>query len=218
MRFVLLGPPGAGKGTQARFLSEHFHIPQISTGDMLRAAVAAKTPLGGLVEDIMKSGGLVSDEIIVKLVLERLQSPDCVNGYLCDGFPRTVHQAEILKAEQVQFSHIVEIDVPDEEIVARLSGRRVHPASGRVYHIRYNPPQIADKDDVTGDPLVQREDDQEATIKKRLRVYREQTEVVVDFYRKWAAIDPKAPKLLKIGGVGDVSEIKTSLFKALAAI
>jgi adenylate kinase len=216
MRLILLGPPGAGKGTQAAFICEKFAIPQISTGDMLRAAVKAGTPLGLAAKKVIDAGQLVSDDIIVALVKERLRQPDCARGYLFDGFPRTIPQAEAMKAAQVPIDALLEIDVPDEEIVARMSGRRVHPPSGRTYHVRFNPPRREGRDDVTGESLVQREDDREETVKKRLEVYRAQTRPLVDYYRNWAATgDARAPKYRRISGVGSVEDITA---RALAAL
>ena len=216
MRLILLGPPGAGKGTQAAFICRKFSIPQISTGDMLRAAVKAGTPLGLAAKKVIDAGQLVSDDIIVALVKERLRQPDCARGYLFDGFPRTIPQAEAMKAAQVPIDTVLEIDVPDEEIVARMSGRRVHPPSGRTYHVRFNPPRREGRDDATGEPLVQREDDREETVKKRLEVYRAQTRPLVDYYRNWAATgDARAPKYRRITGVGSVEDITA---RALAAL
>jgi adenylate kinase len=216
MRLILLGPPGAGKGTQANFIREKFGIPQISTGDMLRAARAAKTPLGIEAGKIMDAGQLVSDDIIVALVEERLGHGDCTRGYLFDGFPRTIPQAEAMKAADVRIDHVLEIDVPDEEIITRMSGRRVHPASGRTYHLKFNPPRVEGKDDVTGEPLVLRDDDREDTVRKRLEVYRAQTRPLVDYYGKWAASgDAKAPKYRKIAGTGPVDEILRRVLAAL---
>ncbi|MBS0598030.1 MAG: adenylate kinase [Proteobacteria bacterium] len=216
MRLILLGPPGAGKGTQATFIKEKFGIPQISTGDMLRAAVKAGTPLGLAAKKVMDSGALVSDDIIIGLVKERLKAPDCANGYLFDGFPRTLPQADAMKAAGVALDYVLEIDVPDDDIVARMSGRRVHLASGRTYHVRFNPPKAEGKDDVTGEPLIQREDDKEATVKKRLEVYHSQTKALVEYYTAWAKSgDPRAPKYRMISGVGAVDEIKTRAFTAL---
>ena len=216
MRLILLGPPGAGKGTQAAFITEHFGIPQISTGDMLRAAVKAGTPLGVAAKKIMDSGGLVSDDIIIGLVKDRLQQADCQSGYLFDGFPRTIPQADALKHANVGLDFVVEIAVPEEDIIERMSGRRVHPASGRSYHIRFNPPKVAEKDDLTGEPLVQRDDDKEQTVRHRLQVYRDQTRPLVDYYSAWAATDAKAPRYRKVEGVGSVDDIKNKIFKALA--
>ena len=208
MRVILLGPPGAGKGTQARYIAERFKIPQISTGDMLRAAVKAGTPLGVEAKKIMDSGRLVSDDIIIGLVKERLKHVDCRNGYLFDGFPRTIPQAESLRSSGVGLDFVLEIDVDHEEIIRRLSGRRVHPASGRNYHVIYNPPKVSGSDDLTGEPLVQREDDKEETVRKRLEVYEKQTRPLVDYYSKWAASgDARAPRYRKIPGKGSVEEI-----------
>ncbi|MFL5094029.1 MAG: adenylate kinase [Xanthobacteraceae bacterium] len=216
MRLILLGPPGAGKGTQASFIREKFGIPQISTGDMLRAARAANTPLGIEAGKIMDAGQLVSDDIIVALVEERLGHGDCTKGYLFDGFPRTIPQAEAMKAADVRIDHVLEIDVPDDEIITRMSGRRVHPASGRSYHLKFNPPRSEGKDDVTGEPLVQRDDDRESTVRKRLEVYRLQTRPLVEYYRKWAATgDSKAPRYHKIAGSGPVDEIRRRVLAAL---
>src|SRR5687767_8588764 len=216
MKLILLGPPGAGKGTQAARLRERFSIPQISTGDMLRAAVKAGTPLGVAAKKVMDAGQLVSDDIIIGLVKERLREPDCAAGYLFDGFPRTIPQAEALRAASVPIDYVLEIDVPDGEIVARMSGRRVHPASGRSYHVAFNPPRVAGRDDVTGEALVQRDDDREETVKKRLDVYRAQTRPLVDYYGKWAASgDPRAPKYRKISGLGAVETVRA---RALAAL
>ncbi|WP_369602782.1 adenylate kinase [Hahella sp. SMD15-11] len=217
MRVILLGPPGAGKGTQAKFICEKFGIPQISTGDMLRAAVKAGTPLGLQVKEIMASGGLVSDDIIIALVKERIQEPDCANGFLFDGFPRTIPQAEALKASGVPIDYVLEFAVDDEEIIRRMSGRRVHEGSGRVYHVVYNPPREEGKDDVTGEPLVQREDDKEETVRKRLEVYHSQTAPLVRFYQDWAAQDPNAPRYVRVEGVGPVEEIQKRVLDALSA-
>jgi len=217
MRLILLGPPGAGKGTQAAFVTQHFAIPQISTGDMLRAAVKQGTPLGLEAKKVMDAGGLVSDEIIIGLVQDRLKQPDCANGYLFDGFPRTIPQADALKSAGVALDYVVEIEVPEEDIIERMSGRRVHPASGRTYHVRFNPPKQEGLDDVTGEPLVQRDDDREDTVRNRLAVYQKQTRPLVDYYASWAqAGDGKAPKYRKISGVGAVDDIKARLFQALA--
>jgi adenylate kinase len=216
MRLILLGAPGAGKGTQAAFLTERFGIPQISTGDMLRAAVKAGTPLGLQAKKVMDSGALVSDDIILALVKERIAQPDCAAGFLFDGFPRTIVQAEALKAAGVKLDYVLEIDVPDSAIVERMSGRRVHVASGRTYHDRFNPPRVAGVDDVTGEPLIQRVDDQEETVKKRLAVYAEQTRPLVEYYQRWAASgDPDAPAYRKISGTGSVDDITA---RALAAL
>ena len=217
MRLILLGPPGAGKGTQANFIREKFGIPQISTGDMLRAARAAKTPLGIEAGKIMDAGQLVSDDIIVRLVEERLGHGDCTKGYLFDGFPRTIPQAEAMRGRDVRIDYVLEIDVADDEIITRMSGRRVHPASGRTYHVKFNPPRVEGKDDLTGEPLVQRDDDREETVRKRLEVYRAQTRPLVDYYGKWAASgDAKAPRYRRISGTGAVDQIRDRAFAALS--
>lgn len=217
MRLILLGAPGAGKGTQATFIKEKYNIPQISTGDMLRAAVKAGTPLGVAAKKVMDSGGLVSDDIIIGLVKDRLKQPDCAKGYLFDGFPRTIPQADAMKDAGVGIDYVLEIDVPDEAIIERMSGRRVHPASGRTYHIKFNPPKIEGKDDASGEELIQRDDDKVETVKKRLSVYHDQTEVLVDYYNNWAKSGrPGAPKYRKIAGVGPVETIRDSAFAALA--
>lgn len=216
MRLILLGAPGAGKGTQATFITKKFGIPQISTGDMLRAAVKAGSPLGLAAKQVMDSGGLVSDDIIIGLVKDRLTQPDCANGYLFDGFPRTIPQADAMKEAGVVLDYVLEIDVPDAAIVERMSGRRVHPGSGRSYHVTFNPPKVAGHDDVTGEALIQRDDDSEATVMKRLSVYHEQTEVLVNYYNQWAASGlPGAPKYRKIAGVGAVDTIRDAAFAAL---
>ena len=216
MRLILLGPPGAGKGTQASFIREKYGIPQISTGDMLRAAVKAGTPLGLEAKKVMDSGQLVSDGIIIGLVNERLKEADCRNGYLFDGFPRTIPQAEAMKNAGVKIECVLEIDVPDDEIIQRMSGRRVHPASGRTYHVKFNPPKVEDQDDATGEPLVQRDDDREETVRHRLEVYRRQTSPLVGYYTRWASSgDAGAPKYRKISGLGPVEEIKQRAFAAL---
>ena len=216
MRLILLGPPGAGKGTQATFITKKFGIPQISTGDMLRAAVKAQTPVGLEAKKVMDNGGLVSDDIIIRLVKDRLQADDCKNGYLFDGFPRTIPQADALKNANINLDYVIEIDVPEADIIERMSGRRVHPASGRTYHLRFNPPKVEGKDDVTGEPLVQRDDDQEETVRKRLEVYRNQTRPLVQYYSEWAAqADPQAPKYVHISGVGKVEEITARIENAL---
>jgi len=216
MRLILLGPPGAGKGTQAGFIRDAFSIPQISTGDMLRAAVKAGTPLGLAAKKVMDSGALVSDEIIIGLVKDRLREPDCANGYLFDGFPRTIPQAEAMKQAEVRIDYVLEIAVPDAAIVERMSGRRVHPASGRTYHVRYNPPKVADRDDATGEPLIQRDDDREETVKKRLAVYHEQTEPLIVYYATWAASgSPGAPRYRKVDGMGSVDAIRRAALQAL---
>ncbi|MCB1916800.1 MAG: adenylate kinase [Rhodocyclaceae bacterium] len=217
MRMILLGPPGAGKGTQANFIKEKYGIPQISTGDMLRAAVKAGTPLGVEAKKVMDSGGLVSDDIIIGLVKDRLQQPDCQSGYMFDGFPRTIPQAEAMKAAGVPIDFVLEIDVPDEDIVERMGGRRVHLASGRTYHVKFNPPKVEGKDDETGEALIQRDDDQEATVRKRLEIYHSQTKPLVAYYTDWAASgDSAAPKVRKISGQGKVEEITTQAFEALS--
>ena len=216
MRIILLGPPGAGKGTQAGFIVERFGIPQISTGDMLRAAVKAGTPLGVEAKKVMDAGKLVSDDIIVGLVKERLAAPDCAKGFLFDGFPRTIAQAEALKKEAIRIDYVVEITVPDEEIIKRMSGRRVHLASGRTYHVVFNPPKMEGKDDVTGEDLIQRDDDKEETVRKRLQVYHDQTRPLVQYYSQWEASgDGAAPTSLKISGLGAVHEVRDRLFGAL---
>ncbi len=216
MRLILLGAPGAGKGTQATYLREQYGIPQISTGDMLRAAVKAGTPLGLEAKKVMESGGLVSDELIINLVKDRLKQPDCANGYLFDGFPRTLAQAEAMKTAGIGVDFVVEIDVPDDVIVARMAGRRVHLGSGRSYHIEYNPPKVAGKDDVTGEDLIIRDDDKEETVKKRLAVYHDQTEVLVGYYSKEAASGAAgAPQYRKIAGVGPIEQIRKNLTDAL---
>jgi adenylate kinase len=217
MRLILLGAPGAGKGTQANFIKEKFNIPQISTGDMLRAAIKAGTELGMAAKKVMDSGQLVSDDIIIGLVKERLKETDCANGYLFDGFPRTIAQADAMKDSGVQIDYVLEIDVPDELIVERMSGRRTHPASGRVYHTKFNPPKVDGVDDVTGEPLVQRDDDKEETVQKRLAVYHNQTEVLLGYYNKWAQSGlPGAPKYRKISGVGPVEQVRDAAFAALS--
>jgi adenylate kinase len=216
MRLILLGPPGAGKGTQAAYVTEHFGIPQISTGDMLRAAVKAGSSLGIAAKKIMDAGGLVSDEIIIGLVKDRLTQPDCKKGYLFDGFPRTIPQADALKHANVSLDFVVEIAVPEQDIIERMSGRRIHPASGRSYHVRFNPPKVAEQDDVTGEKLVQREDDKEETVRHRLTVYRDQTRPLIDYYSSWANAEASAPRYRKVQGVGSVDEIKANIFAALA--
>jgi adenylate kinase len=216
VQLILLGGPGAGKGTQAAFITGHFSIPQISTGDMLRAAVKAGTALGREAKAIMDSGGLVSDELILGLVKERIAESDCANGFLFDGFPRTIAQAEALKEQGVRIDYVVEIAVDDREIVRRMSGRRVHLASGRTYHIEFNPPETAGKDDLTGEALIQREDDQEETVKKRLEVYHEQTEPLISYYRAWRDTgDEAAPKFVRIDGIGDVERVRDDVNAAL---
>src|ERR1043166_2186778 len=217
MRLILLGAPGAGKGTQAAFIKERLGIPQISPGDRLRAAVKAGTPLGVAAKKVMDAGHLVSDDIIIGLVKERLKEKDCAPGYLFDGFPRTIPQAEAMKQAQVAIDFVLEIDVPDAEIVQRMGGRRVPPASGRSYHVKFNPPRVEGRDDATGEPLVQRDDDREETVKKRLEVYRAQTRPLVDYYGKWAASgDAKAPRYRRISGTGAVDQIRDRAFAALS--
>ncbi|MGV8893795.1 MAG: adenylate kinase [Burkholderiaceae bacterium] len=217
MRLILLGAPGAGKGTQATFIKEKYNIPQISTGDMLRAAVKAGTPLGMEAKKVMDAGGLVSDDIIIDLVKDRLKDADCANGYLFDGFPRTIPQADAMKDAGVAIDYVLEIDVPDEAIIDRMSGRRVHAASGRTYHVEYNPSKVEGRDDETGEALMQRDDDKEETVRKRLAVYHEQTELLVKYYGDWAQAGlPGAPKYRKIEGVGQVEEIRDQAFVALA--
>jgi adenylate kinase len=210
MKLILLGPPGAGKGTQAKFICEKFGIPQISTGDMLRAAIQAGTPLGKQAKEVIDAGQLVSDDIIMSLVRERLKQPDSKRGYLFDGFPRTIPQAEAITREGVAIDHVLEIDVPDEEIIMRVSGRRVHPGSGRVYHVKFNPPKVEGRDDVTGEPLVQREDDREDTMRKRLEVYRAQTRPLIDYYRRLAG-----GKYRRISGRGSVEDVRQRARAAL---
>ena len=217
MRLILLGAPGAGKGTQATQICRKYGIPQISTGDMLRAAVKAGTEMGLAAKKVMDSGGLVSDEIIIGLVKERITQPDCANGFLFDGFPRTIPQADAMKAAGVRLDVVLEIDVPDAAIIERMSGRRVHMASGRTYHLEYNPPKVKGHDDVTGEPLIQRDDDQEATVRKRLEVYQSQTRPLVEYYSAWAATgDAGAPRYARISGIGTVEEITERAFAALA--
>lgn len=218
MRVILLGGPGAGKGTQAAFVAQRFGIPRISTGDMLRAAVEAGTPLGKQAKEVMDAGGLVSDDIILGLVEERIRQPDCANGFLLDGFPRTIPQAEALRERGVRVDYVVEIVVDDAEIVRRMSGRRVHPGSGRTYHVEFNPPEVPGRDDETGERLVQRDDDREETVRKRLEVYHAQTEPVVEYYRSWSRSgDPAAPSYVRIEGVGGVEQIRDAIFEALDA-
>jgi adenylate kinase len=217
MRLILLGPPGAGKGTQATFIKERYGIPQISTGDMLRAAVKAGTPLGLAAKKVMDSGALVSDDIIIGLVGERLKASDCAKGYLFDGFPRTIPQAEAMRNAGVALDVVLEIHVPDAAIVERMSGRRTHVASGRTYHVAFHPPKVAGKDDVTGEPLIQRDDDREETVRKRLEVYHAQTEPLVAYYARWAATgDRRAPRYRKVDGMGSVEAIRDACFAALA--
>ncbi len=216
MRLILLGGPGAGKGTQAKFITDHYEIPQISTGDMLRAAVKVGTDLGQQAKEIMESGALVSDDIIIGLVKERIAQPDCENGFLFDGFPRTIPQAEALRDSGVVLQYVVEIAVDDEEIIRRMSGRRVHPASGRSYHVEFNPPQRAGRDDVTGEPLVQRDDDLEETVRKRLQVYHAQTKPLVKYYSDWEKSgDAAAPRYVRVDGIGGVDAVRDRIFAAL---
>ena len=216
MRLILLGPPGAGKGTQATQICNRYGIPQISTGDMLRAAVKAGTPLGVAAKKVMDAGGLVSDDIIIGLVKDRIAQPDCAKGFLFDGFPRTIPQAEAMKRENVPIDVVLEIDVPDSAIVERMGGRRVHVASGRTYHVRFNPPKVAGRDDVTGEQLIQRDDDREATVRERLSVYHAQTQPLVAWYQKWAASgDPRAPRHRKVDGMGSVEAIRDACLSAL---
>lgn len=218
MRLILLGPPGAGKGTQASFITKQFNIPQIATGDMLRAAVEAGTPLGLKAKEVMDAGQLVSDDIIIGLVKDRLAQPDCENGYLLDGFPRTIPQAEALKEANIALDYVIEIDVPEENIVERMSGRRTHPASGRSYHTTFNPPKTPDIDDITGEPLIQRDDDREETVRNRLAVYQEQTRPLVDYYSEWAQSgDRDAPVYSRLSGVGTVQEIRDRIASTLKA-
>ncbi len=218
MRLILLGAPGAGKGTQAAFICQKYGIPQISTGDMLRAAVKAGTPLGVAAKKVMDAGGLVSDDIIIGLVKERSTQPDCAGGFLFDGFPRTIPQAEAMREAGVKLDYVLEIDVPFDAIIERMSGRRSHPASGRTYHVKFNPPKVAGQDDVTGEPLVQRDDDKEETVKKRLEVYASQTRPLVDYYAGWSQADPAiAPKYRAISGMGSVEDITARALGALAS-
>ena len=218
MRLILLGAPGAGKGTQATFICQKYGIPQLSTGDMLRAAVKAGTPLGKEAKKIMDSGGLVSDDLIINLVKERITQPDCENGFLFDGFPRTLPQADAMKAAGVKIDYVLEIDVPFVAIIERMSGRRSHAASGRTYHVKYNPSKVEGQDDITGEPLIQREDDKEETVGKRLEVYSAQTRPLVSYYSEWAKTAPDvAPKYRAISGTGGVNEITTRAFNALSS-
>lgn len=216
MRLILLGPPGAGKGTQAAFIAQRYGIPRVSTGDMLRAAADAGTPNGLAAKKVMDAGHLVSDDVIVALVKERLRAPDCARGYLFDGFPRTLAQADAIKQAPVAVDHVLEIDVPEDEIVLRMSGRRVHPASGRSYHVMFNPPKVPERDDVSGESLAQRDDDREETVRERLEVYRRQTQPLVDYYTRWAASgDARAPRYHRISGLGGIEEIRARAFAAL---
>ncbi|OGT10085.1 MAG: adenylate kinase [Gallionellales bacterium RIFCSPHIGHO2_02_FULL_57_16] len=218
MRLILLGPPGAGKGTQANYIKEKFNIPQISTGDILRAAARAGTPLGIAAKKVMDSGNLVSDDIIIGLVKERIKDQDCAHGFFFDGFPRTIPQAQAIKDAGIQIDFVVEIEVADKEIIQRMSGRRVHLPSGRTYHLVFNPPRVEGKDDITGEALVQRPDDVEDTVIKRLTVYHDQTKPLVDFYTAWSKSgDKKAPKCINIPGVGSVTDIRDKIFAALGS-
>jgi adenylate kinase len=218
MRLILLGPPGAGKGTQATYIKQQFDIPQISTGDMLRAAVKSGSPLGIAAKKVMDSGALVSDDIIIDLVLERLKQDDCARGYMFDGFPRTIPQAEAMRTAGVKLDYVLEIDVPDEAIIERMSGRRVHASSGRTYHVKFQPPRVAGKDDATGEDLIQRDDDREEVVRHRLSVYQAQTRPLVGYYTEWAdSGDPDAPKYRRIDGIGTVEEIVARSFAALSS-
>ena len=216
MRLILLGAPGAGKGTQANFIKEKFNIPQISTGDMLRAAVKASTPLGIAAKKVMDAGGLVSDDIIINLVKERIKETDCAHGFLFDGFPRTIAQAQAMRDGEIAIDYVVEIEVPDSDIIQRMDGRRVHPTSGRTYHLKFNPPKVVGKDDVTGEDLVQRPDDHADTVKKRLQVYHEQTKPLVEYYAAWEKSDvARAPHCNNVSGIGSVDDIRERIFSAL---
>ncbi len=217
MRVILLGPPGAGKGTQAAFITERYGIPQISTGDMLRAAVKAGTPLGLAAKKVMDAGSLVSDDIIIRLVEQRLKEPDCAAGYLFDGVPRTLRQAEAMRAAGIRVEVVLELDVPDRDIIERMSGRRVHLASGRTYHVKFNPPKVEGRDDVTGEPLIQRADDREDVVRNRLKIYHAETSVLIDYYVKWQMTgDAAAPRHRKVSGIGRVDEIRQRVLEALA--
>ncbi|MCF8151750.1 MAG: adenylate kinase [Sulfuritalea sp.] len=217
MKLILLGGPGAGKGTQAAFITQKYGIPQISTGDMLRAAVKAGTPMGVAAKKVMDAGGLVSDDIILGLIAERLKQPDCAKGFLFDGFPRTIPQAEALRAQGIELDYVLEIDVDDDEIIKRMSGRRVHLGSGRTYHVAFNPPKAEGKDDVTGEPLIQRDDDKEETVRKRLEVYHSQTKPLIDYYSKWSETGSKgAPKYRRVVGIGSLDAITSAVFAALS--
>ncbi len=219
MRFIMLGGPGAGKGTQAAFLTEHYSIPQISTGDMLRAAIAEGTPVGIEAKKLMDKGNLVPDDVITKLVRERIKHEDCKNGFLLDGFPRTIAQADALRSQRLSLDAVVEIDVDHEVIIERISGRRVHEASGRVYHISHNPPKIAGKDDETGEALVQRDDDQEDTVRHRLNVYEEKTAPLINYFKDWEKNEPDtAPRYVKVDGIGELEEVRDRIFAGLAGI
>ena len=218
MRLILLGAPGAGKGTQATFICEKYGIPQISTGDMLRTAVKAGSPMGLAAKKVMDTGSLVSDNIIIELVKERIAQSDCANGFLFDGFPRTIPQADALKAAGIKLDFVLELDVPFDAIIERMSGRRSHPASGRTYHVKFNPPKTANTDDATGEPLIQRDDDKEETVMKRLQVYSDQTRPLMKYYENWAKVDPSAaPRYRTVNGTGSVDEIRERSFEALAS-
>lgn len=217
MRIILLGAPGAGKGTQAKFLTTFYHIPQISTGDMLRAAVNQGTPLGLQTKALMDSGQLISDNVIIELIESRIQQADCANGFLLDGFPRTLPQAEAIRSNGIFIDFVIEIEIEDDEIVKRLSGRRIHPGSGRIYHILHNPPKIPNKDDITGEALIQRKDDTELTIRERLRIYHQQTKPLLSYYKEWQQSgDPDAPCYISINGHADVDEVRRNIFAELA--
>ncbi len=216
MRLILLGPPGAGKGTQAQFIKEKYNIPQISTGEILRAEIKAQSPMGLKLKSLVDSGQLVPDEIIIQIVAEKIKSPECRNGFLFDGFPRTIPQAEALKLAGIHIDAVLEIHVPDEEIITRMSGRRVHLASGRTYHVKFNPPKVSGKDDITGEDLVQREDDKEETVKKRLDIYHHQTKPLIDYYLGWSQRkEDHAPKYKKVSGLGNIEQIKAEVLKDL---
>ena len=218
MRLIVMGGPGVGKGTQATFITEKFGIPQISTGDMLRAAVKTGSPMGTAAKKVMDSGALVSDEIIIGLVKERIKQADCAKGFLFDGFPRTIPQADAMKAAGIELDYVVEIAVDDSEIIERMSGRRTHPGSGRTYHVKFNPPKVAGKDDLTGEDLIQRDDDMEETVRKRLAVYHQQTKPLIDYYGNWAASAASGtPRYIRIAGMGRVEEVRDRVFAALAA-
>ena len=216
MRLILLGPPGAGKGTQAQFIKEKYNIPQISTGEILRAEIKAQSPMGLKLKSLVDSGQLVPDEIIIQIVADKIKSPECRNGFLFDGFPRTIPQAEALKLAGIHIDAVLEIHVPDEEIITRMSGRRVHLASGRTYHVKFNPPKVSGKDDITGEDLVQREDDKEETVKKRLEIYHHQTKPLIDYYLSWSQRkEDHAPKYKKVSGLGNIEQIKAEVLKDL---
>jgi adenylate kinase len=216
MRLILLGPPGAGKGTQAQFIKEKYNIPQISTGEILRAEIKAQSPMGLKLKSLVDSGQLVPDEIIIQIVADKIKTPECRNGFLFDGFPRTIPQAEALKLAGIHIDAVLEIHVPDEEIISRMSGRRVHLASGRTYHVKFNPPKVSGKDDITGEDLVQREDDNEETVKKRLDIYHHQTKPLIDYYLSWSQRkEDHAPKYKKVSGLGNIEQIKAEVLKDL---